>query len=134
MSQPAITVSSLDYERLSQWLAKGGAAAETLAALEAELDRADVLEPHEMPPNIITMNSTARVRIEASGEEKELTLVYPDKADQANGKLSIFAPVGTALLGLAEGQSIDWQTLSGPTRLTVLAITYQPEAAGELHR
>ena len=93
-----------------------------------------MVEPEDIPSGIITMNSTARVRIEQSGEEKLLTLVYPNQADGTAGHVSVLAPVGAALLGLAEGQSIDWPTLAGQTRLTVLEVTYQPEAAGDLHR
>jgi len=134
-NQPAIIVSSLDYERLVSWMERLPAQDKaTLAALEAELERADVMEPEHIPPGIITMNSTARVRIEQSGEEKLLTLVYPNQADGTAGHVSVLAPVGAALLGLAEGQSIDWPTLAGQTRLTVLEVTYQPEAAGDLHR
>ncbi|RQO75881.1 nucleoside diphosphate kinase regulator [Aquitalea sp. FJL05] len=134
-TQPAIIVSSLDYERLAAWMERLPAQDKTtLAALEAELERAEVVEPENIPAGIITMNSTARVRIEQSGEEKLLTLVYPNQADGTAGHVSILAPIGAALLGLAEGQSIDWPTLAGQTRLTVLEVTYQPEAAGELHR
>ncbi|MBA4709515.1 nucleoside diphosphate kinase regulator [Aquitalea aquatica] len=134
-TQPAIIVSSLDYERLAAWMERLPAQDKaTLTALEAELERAEVVEPESIPAGIITMNSTARVRIEQSGEEKLLTLVYPNQADGTAGHVSILAPIGAALLGLAEGQSIDWPTLAGQTRLTVLEVIYQPEAAGELHR
>jgi len=134
-TQPALIVSSLDYERLVAWMERIPAQDNpTLAALEAELERAEVMEPEHIPAGIITMNSTARVRLDNSGEEKLLTLVYPNQADGTAGHVSILAPIGAALLGLAEGQSIDWPTLAGQTRLTVLEVTYQPEAAGDLHR
>jgi len=134
-TQPALVVSSLDYERLVAWMERIPAQDNpTLAALEAELERAEVMEPEHIPAGIITMNSTARVRLDNSGEEKLLTLVYPNQADGTAGHVSILAPIGAALLGLAEGQSIDWPTLAGQTRLTVLEVTYQPEAAGDLHR
>ena len=88
-----------------------------------------------MPPDAITMNSTARFRDESSGEERELTLVYPRDADGSPDKVSILAPVGSALLGLRAGQTIDWPLPGGrSTRLQVLEIRYQPEAAGEFHR
>ena len=88
-----------------------------------------------MPADVITMNSTARFRDEASGDEREMTLVYPSGADGINNKVSILAPFGSALLGLRVGDTIEWPVPSGRTiRLRVLSIRYQPEAAGDLHR
>ncbi|CAM5344938.1 Transcription elongation factor GreAB OS=Rhodanobacter lindaniclasticus OX=75310 GN=B1991_10145 PE=4 SV=1 [Rhodanobacter lindaniclasticus] len=87
-----------------------------------------------MPPHIVTMNSTVVFEDESDGEKLTLTLVYPTGAG-APGTVSIFAPVGSALLGLARGQQIDWPMPDGrKRRLKVLEITYQPEAAGHLHR
>ena len=72
---------------------------------------------------------------ELGSHERELALVYPRDADGSAHKVSILAPVGSALLGLRTGDSIDWPMPGGRTaRLEVLAIRYQPEAAGELHR
>ncbi len=81
-----------------------------------------------------TMNSTVRCREESSGKEYTLTLVYPEDV-AGEGKVSILAPVGTALLGLTIGQTIDWPAPSGKTlKLTLLEIEYQPEAAGDYAR
>ncbi|MDF0604924.1 nucleoside diphosphate kinase regulator [Neisseriaceae bacterium TC5R-5] len=132
-TSPAITVSSLDYERLAALLEECESSHPTAAALEAELERADVVEPDMMPAGIITMNSTARVRL-ADTQEKQLTLVYPREANSDEGKISVLAPIGAALLGLSIGQSIEWPTPAGSIHLTVLDVTYQPEASGELHR
>ncbi|OQS39401.1 nucleoside diphosphate kinase regulator [Chromobacterium haemolyticum] len=132
-TSPAITVSSLDYERIAALLEDCESGHPTAAALEAELERADVVEPSAMPAGIITMNSCARVQLD-NAQEKTLTLVYPREADSEQGKISVLAPIGAALLGLSVGQSIDWPTPAGSIRLKVLEITFQPEAAGELHR
>ena len=135
MTTPAILVSRLDCERLEALLEAPGSAALDTSALEAELARAQILEPAQMPADVITMNSTARFRDESTGEERELTLVYPRDADGSPDKVSILAPVGSALLGLRAGQTIDWPLPGGrSTRLQVLGIRYQPEAAGEFHR
>jgi len=135
MSQSAITVSRIDLDRIEALLERLPAAeADKLQALRAELDRADVVEPADMPPHIVTMNSTVVFEDESDGEKLTLTLVYPAGAG-ASGTVSIFAPVGSALLGLARGQHIDWPMPDGrKRRLKVLEITYQPEAAGHLHR
>jgi regulator of nucleoside diphosphate kinase len=132
---PPLLMSRLDVERIESLLETPAAQAVDTSALEAELERAQVVEPAQMPPDVITMNSTARFRDETSGEEHELTLVFPRDADGSAEKVSILAPVGSALLGLRVGDAIEWPVPGGRTiRLHVLSIRYQPEAAGELHR
>lgn len=133
---PQITVSSLDLERIEALLEqpqfRTGAGVE---ALRSELKRANVLEPAEMPGDIVTMNSTALVSDEATGEQRELSLVYPRDADGASNKVSVLAPVGMAMLGMRVGQVIDWKVPGGrELRLRITAISFQPEASGQLHR
>ena len=104
-----ITLTSSDYERLTQMLMSNKYRnLPGIDELQDELDRANVVEPEELPNDVITVNSTARFIDEASNEQFEITLVYPDKADGAT-KISVLAPVGSALLGLSVGQSIPWQ-------------------------
>ena len=132
---PALLLSRLDCDRIEALLEDPRNADIDTSKLEAELARAQVVEPGQMPADVITMNSTARFRDEASGDEREMTLVYPHDADGTPGKVSILAPVGSALLGLRTGQAIDWPMPGGnSTRLRVLEIRYQPEAAGEYNR
>ncbi len=135
MSKPPITLSRIDLERIEALLERAPAAdAANLAALRAELDRAEVVEPTAIPAQIVTMNSTVTFVDENDGEKLTLTLVYPSAAGAA-GTVSIMAPVGSALLGLAQDQTIDWPTPDGrKRRLRVVEISYQPEAAGEFHR
>ncbi len=107
--RPPITLTSSDYERLTQMLMSNKYRnLPGMEELQDELDRANVVEPEELPNDVITVNSTARFIDEASNEQFEITLVYPDKADGAT-KVSVLAPVGSALLGLSVGQSIPWQ-------------------------
>ena len=134
-NKPALVLSRLDCERLEALLEQPAQAGPAFDELRDELARAEVREPRDMPADAITMNSTARFRDEASGEEREMTLVYPRDADGSHDKVSILAPVGSALLGLRAGQSIEWPMPGGrSTRLVVLGVRYQPEAAGEHHR
>lgn len=134
-SKPAIVISSLDLERIEALLERMPAAqADGYAALREELDRAEVREPTHMPADVVTMNSQVVVEDESHGERLTLTLVYPSAAGEA-GHVSVLAPVGSALLGLAKGQTIDWPMPDGRVRhLRVAEISYQPEAAGHLHR
>lgn len=131
--QPPIIVSSTDLERLEGLLALPAFRSRgDLDGLRDELERADVREPQEIPADVITMNSRARFREENTGREYELTLAYPKDASAEAGRVSIFSPAGSALLGLAIGQAIDWKTPDGNAiRLKVLDVTWQPEAHGQ---
>lgn len=138
MSQPVIKITSSDYDRLDTLLARPQYRNLNVAeSLREELERADVVEPEEMPAGVITMHSTARCLEEVGGRrrEYELTLVYPGEEDSETGKISVLAPMGMAMLGLAVGQEIDWPGPGGtPLRLRVLDVSYQPEAAGDFLR
>ena len=80
-----------------------------LEELDEELDRAEVVRPEEIPTNVITMNSTFRLIDLDSGEDFVYTLVFPANADSVNGKISILAPVGTAVLGYRVGDTVEWK-------------------------
>lgn len=135
-AKPKITVSSTDLQRIEKLLDQLPANAfPGRFALEEELNRADVLEPQNMPPNVVTMNSVVRFRVSSSQEEFCLTLVYPKDMDSSESKISILAPVGSALLGLAEGNEIEWPNPGGQMlKVQIVEIVHQPERAGEYHR
>jgi regulator of nucleoside diphosphate kinase len=107
---------------------------EHLEALGAELDRAHVVAPEEIPGDVVTMNSAVLVRDLDSGTEMALTLVFPSDTGLELGKISILAPVGTALLGYRVGDTIEWKVPGRVRRLRVERMLYQPEAAGDFHR
>lgn len=134
--KPKLVISSRDLERLEILL-------DSLPhqefpgrdALEAELARAEIVEPQDMPPTVVTMNSTVRFSVESSSKEFHLTLVYPKDADASGGTISILAPVGSALLGLSVGDEIEWpKPGGGALRVRIEEVTYQPERSGEYHR
>ena len=131
--KPSIIVSSNDLERLEGLLTLPAFRSRSdLDGLRAELERADVREPQDMPADVITMNSRARFVEEGTGREYELTLAYPKDANAEAHRVSIFSPAGSALLGLSAGQSIDWITPDGKAlHIKVLEVTWQPEANGE---
>ena len=132
---PPLIVSRLDCDRLDTLLETALAAGIDTSGLQRELDRADIVEPGQVPSDVITMNSVIRFVDEGSGAEREVTLVYPRDANGSAERVSILAPVGSALLGLRVGASIAWPLPGGrSTQLRVLALPYQPEAAGDLHR
>ena len=134
--KPQIILSSLDVDRIEALLAAIPASVfPGKAELQAELDRADMVPPAEIPPHVVTMNSTVQFSILETGKEFCLTLVYPRDMDGSADRLSIFAPVGSALLGLSIGDELAWPGPGGKTMtVRVKEILYQPEGAGELHR
>ena len=129
---PRLIMSSRDTRRLEALVASPVfAAMPTGALLEQEIARADVREPADIPGDVVTMNSSVVCVDEASGAEHTVRLVYPDVADASRHYVSVLAPLGAALIGLAAGQVIDWPMPGGRTaRLRVERVLYQPEAAG----
>lgn len=128
---PPITLGSLDLARLEQLL-ESPAVRELpgAAALGAELERARVLPQDDVPADVVTMNATITCVEEVSGEAHQFTLVFPKDADVATGRVSVLAPVGSALLGLSVGQAIDWQAPGG--RALKLRVTSVAAGAGGL--
>lgn len=131
MKKPSITITRADLQRLEQMLDRLENYDDAAQALELELTRAKVVDTAKVPSKVVTMNSRVRCREESTGKEYSLTLVYPEGVGP-EGAVSVLAPVGSALLGLSVGQSIDWPAPNGKQlKLTLLEVEYQPEAAGE---
>ncbi len=131
-----ISVSSTDLQRIEAML-RGRADTEsmTIQGLSEELRRATILPPQDIPPTVVTMNSRVKFAIEPTGKVFELTLVYPkDTQNNRSDVISITAPIGSALLGLSVGQTIEWPLPGGHnTTVKVVDITYQPEREGHFH-
>jgi regulator of nucleoside diphosphate kinase len=129
-----IYITEQDYQRLSGLIEitreRNGVDREYLNKLEAELDRAEIVDPKQIPANVVTMRSKVRLKDLVSGEANTYSLVFPREANFSEGKISILAPIGTAILGYKKGDKIEWPVPSGMRRLKVDEILYQPEAAG----
>ena len=134
--RPNIVVSSLDMERLEALIDSLPAAqADNCAALLEELARAELVEPEDMPPDVVSMNSRVRFLLDDAAEPMEMTLAYPKDVHGEADKLSVLTPIGNALLGLKTGDSIAWTRPDGTAcQVRVVEVVYQPERAGELHR
>lgn len=135
-ARPKIILSATDAERLDQLLS----AVPRISffgrdELEAELASATVVEPEQVPPTVVTMNSTVRFTVASSQQEFELTLVYPKDSGTNEKTISILSPVGSALLGLSQGNEIEWPAPGGGlVRVRVKEVVYQPERTGVYHR
>lgn len=131
-----ILVTDLDFERIHNAIARltERTPNENYDFLSEELDRAQIIFHRDVPPTLVTMNSTIEFVETETNTKRQLTLVYPQDADMNQGRVSILAPIGTALLGLRTGESIEWSVpRRQKRRLQVLAIPYQPEAFGHWH-
>ena len=105
-----------------------------LLEMEEELNRARVVPSKDIPEDVITMNSKVRLIDLDSGEEVVYSLVFPGDANVAENKISVLAPIGTALIGYRIGDTIEWKVPGGLKRLKVEGILYQPEASGHYDR
>lgn len=134
--QSKIILTSQDFDRLEALIESlPSNAFPGKAALQAELKRAEIVAPEKVPPDVVTMNSTVRFQILESGEEFELTLVYPKDVQGQSDRISVLAPVGSALLGLSVGDELEWpRPGGGVSTVKVVEVVYQPERAGDLHR
>lgn len=133
MNNQTIHITSLDAQRLRSLLDNPDLMQQQpyLQELEREIERATVVESTEIPADVVTMNSTVRLIDLNADEEMEVTLVYPDHANIAEGRISVLAPIGTAILGCREGEVVEWKVPDGIRALKIDRILYQPEAAGE---
>lgn len=104
---------------------------EHLNMLAQELDRAEVVLSKDIPADTVTMHSHVLVRDLDTGRESDYTLVFPTDAEIAQGRISILAPIATALLGYREGDEIEWPTPGGRRHFKVIKVLYQPEAVGD---
>ena len=102
--------------------------------LEAELDRADVVLPADVPFDVVTMNSEVAVRDIDSDEEMTFAVVFPSDADVNRKRISVLAPIGTAVLGYRVGDTIDWEVPGRTRHLKIERVVFQPEAAGQFDR
>ena len=121
---PPIRIRQTDSERLAQLAeAAAGTSPATAEFLAREIERATVVPDTAPLAGIVGMESEVTFRDDVTGLQKQVTLVYPKSADIEAGRISVLTPIGAALIGLAVGQAISFETPSGELRsLTVLEV------------
>ncbi|WP_297771772.1 nucleoside diphosphate kinase regulator [uncultured Roseovarius sp.] len=99
--------------------------------LLGEINRARIVPAAKLPPDVVAIGRTVTYRDETTGQENKVTPVFPEEADISRGRISILTPIGVALIGLAEGASLHWDTRDGKRRvLTVLHVASQDAPEG----
>jgi len=134
MSEHDIVMTEADFKRLNDLVeSRDSRALGSMNSLKSELQRGHVVAPTSVDKDVVTMNSRVRVRDLDSKKREVYTLAYPYDADIEEGKISVLAPLGAALLGAKVQQVIECPTPRGVRRLKIERILYQPEAAGDFH-
>ena len=130
----SITVN--DYQRITgliEFAALKNKSPEIADRLMKELKVAKTFPQDRISNNIVTMNSRALLREVSSGRQIEITVTYPQDADSREQKVSVFSPIGVALLGCREGDIASWRVPAGIGRFKIEKVIYQPEAAGDFY-
>jgi len=137
MAEKNLYITDNDMKRLRELIAAAREfrkeKEDYLLELEKELDKGKIVSSQEIRPDVITMNSEVYLRDLNTREEIVYRLVFPEHADANLGRISVLAPIGTALLGYKVGDVIEWKVPAGVTKLKVEKILYQPESAGDYH-
>jgi len=137
MVRRAIIITAEDHQELESLVnsdvVRLVSGSDRLNELQVELRRAQVVPKDQVPPDVVTMNSTVLLRDLDTNEVDTYMLVYPDRADIANQRLSVLAPIGIAILGYRVGDEFSWQVPAGWRRLRVEQVIIQPERDHEFN-
>lgn len=135
MRKTPIYISRSDLHRLQRLLTTTGLLSgrdgQNRRELKAELDRAVVLPPGDIPFNVVTMYSRFRLKDPATGRTSDFTLRYPSEMGRSRDEMSVLSPSGIALLGRQAGDVVEWDGLTGVERVQVDRILRKPTTAPE---
>ena len=130
-----ILITELDYIRLSKIIGSARIEKSTelknLEYLAHEIKRANRVDSKKIAPEFVTMNSVVQVFNKETKQSMTVKIVYPKDADFKNGKVSVFSPLGSALLGYKVGDKVLFDAPKGKVKIIIEKIEYQPEAHGE---
>lgn len=132
MAERDIFVTDIDFDRLNGLVAgarRSRMNQEHVDQLADELERAHIVSPDEIPPDVVTMNSRVELRDLDTGDTMVFVLVFPTEANVDQQRISVLAPLGTAVLGYRAGAVIEWQVPARTRRLRIERVLFQPEAA-----
>lgn len=132
-----IIVNRLDYTRIKKVI-NDAKQVKSIRPVEVEgllkeLDGAKLVDPQEIPSDVVTMNSIVKLSFLDSKKQIQFQIVYPDQANLKEKKISILSPIATALIGYKIADEIEWLVPAGLTKIRIDEIVYQPEAAGDYY-
>ena len=136
MTERQIYVTASDMKRLNDLMEAENFSPRDrgeMKSLQSEIAKAKVVDSRDVPNTVVTLNSHLRLRDMEDDSEIVVTLVFPSEANIDSGRLSVMSPIGTAILGYAEGDTIEWDVPGGRRRIKIDKVIYQPEAAGDFH-
>lgn len=130
-----VTLTKNDYTRIYKAItdAKNSKTINSNEAekLLSELSKAEILPSEKIDKDVVTMNSEVKLFFENTQKEQSFKIVYPQDANLKENKISIFSPIATALIGYKIGDEIEWIVPGGMTKIKIVDLIYQPEAAGD---
>ncbi|WP_122902096.1 nucleoside diphosphate kinase regulator [Acinetobacter sp. B51(2017)] len=130
-NKPQIIISEQDLNRLETMLEHQQQLSPTMQHLEDELARATVVAPQQVPANVVSMNARVLITIGDAPEPTEVVLVYPHDFKGEKNQVNVIAPIGAAILGLSEGQTIQWPQPDGHMmQVKIEKVLFQPEREG----
>lgn len=136
MNMTSLAMSTLDFQRLQERISRSKADPATpyqqVISLLKKMEGASLYEPATMPANVVTMHSRVKLDYLDSSKTLAIQLVYPEEMNPTQNRISIFAPLATAILGCREKDMVRLTTPYGSVRVCIDRILYQPEAAGDL--
>ena len=130
-----VTLTKNDYTRIYKAItvAKNSKTINSNEAekLLSELSKAEIVSSEKIDKDVVTMNSEVKLFFENTQKEQSFKIVYPQDANLKENKISIFSPIATALIGYKIGDEIEWIVPGGMTKIKIVDLIYQPEAAGD---
>ncbi|MBV2224699.1 MAG: nucleoside diphosphate kinase regulator [Cloacibacterium sp.] len=130
-----VTLTKNDYTRIYKAItdAKNSKTINSNEAekLLSELSKAEIVPSEKIDKDVVTMNSEVKLFFKNTQKEQSFKIVYPQDANLKKNKISIFSPIATALIGYKIGDEIEWIVPGGMTKIKIVDLIYQPEAAGD---
>jgi regulator of nucleoside diphosphate kinase len=129
-------ITTNDYQRLTgliEFASLKIKMPEIVNSLSNKFKAARMLPQERISRSVITMNSRVLLKEMSNGREAEITITYPQDADTRDRKVSVFSPIGVALLGRQVGDVVSWKIPNGLGQFQIIKVTYQPEAVGDYY-
>ncbi len=121
-TQPELILSAHDLNQIEEWIEKSNLSEKLVSELETELARATIVKHHDLPKDRVAMDSRVTFRIDDAEKEFTKILCFPHELKKHEDGISIFAPIGSALIGLAVGQIIKWSSVRGEQQVKIIGV------------